>query len=192
MIMFKCFTRPTQWPVYTFLLVLLCAQDQILEHQVRSGINQMFASLKTSWVVLFQLPSWWGVSVAKVPPYPDVRNDAGGGWGREDAAASTTEKALPSPSPPGNRSVLGLLPCMFEWGITACSAELTRVFKACLGLFWKTWMQLSQISTQICSFGLACNELNFILPVLHSQLATQNLNSFNNSPNHPIRLIIKA
>lgn len=53
-------------------------------------------------------------------------------------------------------------------------------------------MQLSQISSQICSFGLTCNELNFILPVLHSQLAIQNLNSFNNSPNHPIRLIIKA
>lgn len=180
-----------QWSVHTFLLILLCSQDQILKHQVLSGVKQLLAALSTSAAVIAQLHSWSDASVAIIPPCPGVSHDGGM---REDASAGTTKKPALSFASWEWVCVWLLAMHVGVWSGTLQLSLLNSTcgFKVCLGLFWKTWMQLSWISPQICSFGLACNELNFILPVLHSQIATQNLNSFNNSLNHPIRLIIKA
>lgn len=158
-----------------------------------SFMNQQTSVPPNTSGVVFQLPGWSDAFVVKLPPYPGLRNDGNGSWGKGRCLSQHHSRRSPL-SLTSWKWVWAWLVAVHVWVghyISFCWAEL-MTFKVCLGLFWKTWMQLSQISTQICSFGLACKELNFILPVLHSQLATQNLNSFNNSPNHPIRLIIKA
>lgn len=66
-----------QWSTHTFLLVLICSRDLILEHQILLGINWIFAPLCTSGSIIAQTPSFSDVSAAKIPPNPGVSNDGG-------------------------------------------------------------------------------------------------------------------
>lgn len=183
----QCFA--VQCSAHSFPLILLSSQDQILEHQVPWGINNL--------LFLITLQELYSSCLAAQTPlfqsFLLILVSGKMGMGVEGRCLSQHHNRRSPFSLASWKWVCAWLVAMHLWvGHYVSLLSWTHDFKVCLGLFWKTWMQLSQISTQICSFGLACNELNFILPVLHSQLATQNLNSLNNSPNHPIRLIIKA
>lgn len=117
----QCFA--VQCSAHSFSLILLRSQDQILEHQVPWGINnllfliilqELYSSCLAAQMPLFQ-------SFLLILVSGKMRM---GVEGREDALASITTEDLPSPYPPGNGSVLGLLPCVFEWDIMSLSAEL--------------------------------------------------------------------
>lgn len=104
--------------------------------------------------VVFQLPGWSDASVAKLPPFPGVRNDKNGSWGKGRCLSQHH-----------NRSPLSLT--SWKW-VCAWLVAMHLWVRHYISLCWAELMTLRFV--WVCFERLGCSCLKFPLKYVHLAL----------------------